>query len=265
VTDPVNDPVLLERRGAIGVLTLNRPEVRNALSPTLLERVNARLTELEADSSVRVIVLTGAGSAFCAGADLQNLRALSTASAEDNKRDSSLLAGVLRRLYQYPKPVIAAVNGAAVAGGAGLATACDFVIAAEHATFGYTEVKLGFVAAIVSVFLLRAIGEKHAKELLLTGKLVTALEAHRMGLVNEITSSDTVLERSLDIALEIARNSRTALETTKELLSLLPGMGLDEALRHAVGVNAWTRGTDDLREGVAAFLEKREPDWREKP
>jgi methylglutaconyl-CoA hydratase len=257
----VTPPVLLERRGAIAVLTLNRPEVRNALSPALLHALETHLDALDSDDTVRVIVLTGAGDAFCAGADLENLRALGSASSEDNKRDSRMLANVLRRIYVFPKPVIAALNGAAVAGGAGLATACDLVIAGENAKLGYTEVKLGFVAAIVSIFLLRAVGEKHARELLLTGKLVTALEAHRMGLVNEITPKERVLERALELAASLAKNSRTALETTKELLAVLPGMGLEESLRYAVGVNAWTRTTNDLREGVAAFLEKREPRW----
>ncbi len=258
----MTDPVLLELRPPVALLTLNRPEVRNALSPALLERLSDRLSELEANPAVRAVVLTGAGSAFCAGADLENLRALSTVSAETNQQDSSRLAALLERLYRFPKPVIAAVNGAAVAGGAGLATACDLVVASEEARLGYTEVKLGFVAAIVSVFLLRSVGEKHARELLLTGKLISSQEAYRIGLVNEVVPAAKTVERALGLALEVAQNSASALASTKELLAVLPGMGLSEAIQHAVLVNAWTRGTSDLREGVSAFLEKREPNWK---
>ena len=254
--------MLLERHGAVAVLTLNRPEVRNALNPALLEALSGHLDALEHDPSVRAVVLTGAGKAFSSGADLEHLKALTGASSEASKADADRLARVFHRLYTYPKPVIAAVEGTAIAGGAGLATACDLVVMAEGAKIGYTEVRLGFVAAIVSVFLVRTVGEKHARELLLTGKPITASEAHRMGLVNEVVPDGSSLPRALGLAQELAQNSRTALATTKELLAHLPGMGLEESLRHAAGVNAWIRTTEDLKEGVAAFLEKRPPHWQ---
>ncbi len=256
------EPILLESRGPIAILTLNRPEVRNALSPALLEALLEQLNALESDQNTRVLVLTGSGGTFSSGADLDNLRALTSASAEANKRDSSLIAHVLKRVYTFPKPVIAALEGAAIAGGAGLATACDIIVAAENTKLGYTEVRLGFVAAIVSVFLLRSIGEKRARELLLTGKLILAPEAERIGLINRVVPQGQALETAIDLALEIAQNSSTALSATKEILAHIPGMGLEESLHHAVQVNAWIRGTDDLREGVTAFLEKREPTWR---
>ncbi len=253
--------VQLEQQGPIAILTLNRPEVRNALSPALLQALEARLNALETDSSVRVIVLTGNGI-FSSGADLEHLRALAATSSEANKTDSNRLAGTLARLYTFPKPVIAAVEGAAIAGGSGLATACDLIVAGQSSRFGYTEVRLGFVAAIVSVFLLRCVGEKHARELLLTGRLISALEAQRIGLVNEMVPDGTALARALEIALEIAQNSISALAASKEALSVLPGMGLEEGLRYAATLNAWIRTTDDLKEGVTAFLERREPNWK---
>ncbi len=253
--------VLLEIQNQIAVLTLNRPEVRNALSPALLEALQTHLAALETNPHIRAVVLTGANNTFSSGADLENLKNLLSASAEMQKQDSSLIAQTLKRIYQFPKPIIAALEGAAVAGGAGLATACDLIVAAETTKIGYTEVKLGFVAAIVSVFLIRAIGEKHARELLLTGKLISALEAQRMGLVNEIVPSGTALTRAVEIARQIAQNSQTALSTTKELLGSLYSFGLEDGLQHAATVNAWIRGTDDLCEGVTAFLEKRSPKW----
>jgi methylglutaconyl-CoA hydratase len=252
--------VLLERREPVAVLSLNRPEVKNALSPELLLALQARLTELENDRTIRAVVLTGHGGVFSSGADLQNLKNLLSASAEAQKRDSSLIAQTLKQIYQFPKPIIAALEGAAVAGGAGLATACDLVVAAEDCKIGYTEVKLGFVAAIVSVFLIRAVGEKHARDLLLTGRLRLAPEAERMGLVNRVVSKGTALETAMVWAAEIAQNSSTALSTTKELLSSLYGMGLDESLNHAATINAWIRGTDDLRAGVTAFLGRKKPE-----
>ena len=260
--EPVDlEPVQLEQAGPIAILTLNRPEVRNALSPALLQALETRLNALETDSSVRVIILTGNGI-FSSGADLEHLRALAAASGQANKADSNRLAGTLAQLYTFPKPVIAAVEGAAIAGGAGLATACDLIVAGQSSRFGYTEVRLGFVAAIVSVFLLRCVGEKHARELLLTGRLIPAPEAHRIGLINEIVPDGTARARALEIALEIAQNSSSALAASKEALSVLPGMGLEEGLRYAATLNAWIRTTDDLKEGVAAFLERREANWK---
>lgn len=256
------EPILQEARGRVVVLVLNRPEVRNALSPELVRALLERLDAIEADAGARAVVLTGAGSVFSSGADLASLRELAGRSSEDNKADSALLARLVHRLYTFPKPVVAAVEGAAVAGGAGLATACDLVVAGEGARVGYTEVRLGFVAAIVGVILVRCTGEKVARDLLLSGRLVSAHDAQRFGLVTEIVPDGAALERAAALAASLAENSSTALAATKELLATLPGMGLEESLRYAVGLNAWVRTTDDLREGVAAFLEKRPPGWR---
>ncbi|MGY2893402.1 enoyl-CoA hydratase/isomerase family protein [Deinococcus sp. UYEF24] len=264
---PVNSEpaVLAERHGPVLLLRLNRPQVRNALNAELVAALHAELLAAQSEAQVRCVVLCGSGRAFSAGADLKALQDLGRASSEENKADSQRLADLLHLIYTGGKPVVAAIEGAAVAGGAGLASACDLVVAGEGARLGYTEVRLGFVAAIVMVFLLRSVGEKHARELLLTGRLVSAQEAHRMGLINEVVPDGGAEARALELAAEIAQSSSTALATTREMLSLLPGMGLAESLRYAALVNAWTRTTADLQEGVAAFLEKRAPGWRPAP
>ena len=237
---------------------------RVAVAVLLAQLTGLTLASLAGAQDVPVVFVHGI---FSSGADLEHLRALvgtssAATSSEANKADSNRLAGTLTRLYTFPKPVIAAVEGAAIAGGAGLATACDLIVAGQSSRFGYTEVRLGFVAAIVSVFLLRCVGEKHARELLLTGRLISALEAHRIGLVNEMVPDGTALARAFEIALEIAQTSTSALAASKEALSVLPGMGLEEGLRYAATLNAWIRTTDDLKEGVTAFLERREPNWK---
>ncbi|AEB10858.1 enoyl-CoA hydratase/isomerase family protein [Marinithermus hydrothermalis] len=241
------------------VLTLNRPEARNPLSPEVVQGLMEALDAAERDPNVRAVVLTGAGKAFSAGADLKFLEAVTELGAERNLEHSRELMRLFHRVYTYPKPTIAAVNGPAVAGGAGLATACDLVVMDETAKIGYTEVRIGFVAALVGVILTRTVGEKHAKELLLTGRLVPAHEAHRMGLVNEVVPQGKALERALELGREVTQNAPTSLALTKELLVALPGMGLEDGFRLAVLANAWVRETGDLKEGIRAFFEKRAP------
>jgi methylglutaconyl-CoA hydratase len=219
----------------------------------------AALDTAAQDPAIRAVVLTGAGPAFSAGADLEFLKQVTAAGAEANYAHSLELMRLFHRIYTFPKPTIAAINGPAVAGGAGLATACDLVVMSEQAQIGYTEVKIGFVAALVGVILVRAVGEKHARELLLTGKLVSALEAYRMGLVNRVVPAEQVLEEALALAQEVAANAPTSLALTKELLNALPGMGLEDGFRLASIANAWVRETGDLAEGIAAFFEKRPP------
>jgi len=219
----------------------------------------AALDTAAQDPAIRAVVLTGAGPAFSAGADLEFLKQVTAAGAEANYAHSLELMRLFHRIYTFPKPTIAAINGPAVAGGAGLATACDLVVMSERAQLGYTEVKIGFVAALVGVILVRAVGEKHARELLLTGKLISALEAYRMGLVNRVVPAEQVLEEALALGQEVAANAPTSLALTKELLNALPGMGLEDGFRLASIANAWVRETGDLAEGIAAFFEKRPP------
>lgn len=243
----------------IRLITLHDPQRRNPLSPALAKALLDALEAAEQDPAIRAVVLTGAGTAFSAGADLEFLKGVTTAGAEANYAHSLELMRLFHRVYTFRKPTIAAINGPAVAGGAGLATACDLAIMSEQAQIGYTEVKIGFVAALVGVILVRNVGEKHAKELLLTGRLVSAQEAYRMGLVNRVVPAEQVLEESLALAQEVSSNAPTSLSLSKELLNALPGMGLEDGFRLASLANAWVRETGSLAEGITAFFEKRPP------
>jgi methylglutaconyl-CoA hydratase len=244
----------------VASLTLNRPEKRNALSYELIDELLTALSEV-VTSSALVLILTGRGQAFCSGMDLENLKALVGRSADENRKDSETMARLFRSLAEFPKPTIAAVNGAALAGGCGLATLCDFTLAVPAAKFGYTEVRIGFVPAIVSTFLLRQIGEKSARELLLTGKIIGAEEAHRLGMVNEIVAAENLLTRAGELAEQLMENSPLSIEATKRLLNEYAGGERDRQIRSAVRENAAIRETEDFREGVTSFLEKRKPRW----
>ena len=251
------------RSGSTLTLTLDRPDKRNALSADLVGALKAALADAATDGALRVIVLTGAGRAFSAGADLAALQALQTASAEANLTDSEHLAGLFEAIYRHPKPVIAKVNGHAIAGGCGLAAVCDFSIVAEGAKLGFTETRIGFVPAIVTVFVLRKLGEAAARDLLLRGHLIEAAEAAQMGLVTHAVSPEDLDEAVDTLAHELAtETSASALALTKELLADVPGMGLAEALSHAARLNALARATDDCKAGVAAFLNKTSPPWK---
>jgi methylglutaconyl-CoA hydratase len=246
----------------LATVTLNRPDKRNAISYELIEDLLAALDEV-AKSPALVLILTGAGKAFCSGMDLDNLKALTGRSPEHSLKDSETMARLFRSLYDFFKPTIAAVNGPAIAGGCGLATLCDFTLAVPDAKFGYTEVRIGFVPAIVSTFLLRQIGEKHARDLLLTGRIVSADEAYRIGLINEIVAPDKLLDRARELATQLMENSPASLTCTKRLLSG-HAQELDTQIQSAVRENAAIRSTYDFREGVSSFLEKRKPRWSDK-
>jgi methylglutaconyl-CoA hydratase len=171
------------------------------------------------------------------------------------------MAHLFCSLYAFPRPTLAAVNGAAIAGGCGLATLCDFTLAVPEAKFGYTEVRIGFVPAIVSTFLLRQVGEKHARDLLLTGRIIAAEEAHRIGLINEIVPAETLIQSARELALQLLENSPASLACTKRLLSEHARVELDLQIQSAVRENAAIRATPDFREGISSFLEKRKPQW----
>lgn len=242
------------------MITLNRPDKRNAISYELIEDLLAALEEVRRSKAL-VLILTGAGKAFCSGMDLENLKALIGRSPEQSLKDSQIIARLLRTLYDFPKPTIAAVNGAAIAGGTGLATLCDFTLAVPDAKFGYTEVKIGFVPAIVSAFLLRQVGEKIARDLLFTGRLFDAEEAQRIGLVTEIVSAERLMARARELAGQLMENSPASLLYTKRLLSEAAREELDRQIDASVRENAAIRATADFREGIISFLEKRKPKW----
>ena len=244
----------------IAKITLNRPEKRNALSFQLLEELTDALAEAE-KSTAQIVILTGSGKAFCAGMDLEELKTLTGKSHTENVADSRKMAQILRRLYEFPKPTIAAVNGAAIAGGTGLATMCDFTLAVPEAKFGYTEVRIGFVPAIVSSILVWQVGHKIARDLLLTGRLFDAAEAHRLGLVNEVVATQELMNRARELATQLMENSPTSLRLTKKLVNGFISAQLDAQIEQAVEENAGIRQTADFQEGVASFLEKRKPRW----
>lgn len=252
--------VQLAYEGGLATITLNRPDKRNAISFELIDDVLRALDEV-AKSDAIVLIITGAGKAFCSGMDLDNLKALLGRTPEQNLQDSQTMVGLFRSLYEFPKVTIAAVNGPAIAGGTGLALLCDFTLAVPEAKFGYTEVRIGFVPAIVSTFLLRQIGEKQARDLLLTGRLFGSDEAMRLGLVNEIVPAETLMLRARELASQIMENSVSSLRATKQLLTDHARVELEAHIDAAVRENAAIRLTADFREGITSFLEKRKPIW----
>jgi len=242
-------------------ICLNRPARRNALNTELLNELRQSLAELEAHSEIRAVILTGEGKAFCSGLDLEELQQMHQKSFEESLADSRRYADVLKQIYLYSKPVIAALNGPAIAGGCGLASVCDLVVAARSARLGYTEAKIGFVAAIVSYFLARNVGEKTARDLLFTARLVEPEEACRMGLVNEVVEDNELLSRVRELTRQLCANSAQSIRASKALLARIISPDLDEALDYACELNARSRSSADCIEGVAAFLEKRRPKW----
>ena len=244
----------------IATVTFNRPEKRNALSFEMIGEILSALDEIE-KSQALVAIFTGGGKAFCAGMDLDELKSLTSKTHAENVEDSRRMAMLFRRLYDFPKPTIAAVNGPAIAGGTGIATMCDFTIAAPEAKFGYTEVRIGFVPAIVSSILVWQTGHKIARDLLLTGRIFDAEEAHRIGLANDIVPADGLIKRSRELAEQLMENSPSSVQLTKRLINGFISDTLDRQIEQGVNENAAIRQTSDFREGVTSFLEKRKPRW----
>jgi methylglutaconyl-CoA hydratase len=256
----IYNTIQLAYDAGVATITLNRPDKRNAVSFELIKDLLAVLEEVEKSDAI-VAILTGAGKAFCSGMDLENLKALIGRTAEQNLEDSQTMVRMFRALYEFPKVTIAAVNGAAIAGGTGLALLCDFTLAVPEAKFGYTEARIGFVPAIVSTFLFRQVGEKQARDLLLTGRLFSADEALRMGLINEVVPSEKLMARARELAATLMENSPSSLRATKKLLNDHARAELDAQIDAAVRENAAIRRTADFREGISSFLEKRKPVW----
>ncbi len=256
--------LILDISGAVATITLNRPDKRNAMSATMIAELQTALDEIE-KSHVRVGILTGAGKAFCSGMDLEMLAAIAQQTPAENQEDSRRMAKMFRRIWSFPRPLIAAVNGAALAGGCGIATLCDFTLAVAEAKFGYTEVKIGFLPALVSVFLIRQIGEKRTRDLLLTGRILEAVEAKEMGLVKEIVPAENLIARSKELAELLIAASPASLSRAKRLMTSAAAASVDADLERAILENARIRCTSDFKEGLASFLEKRKPVWQGKP
>jgi methylglutaconyl-CoA hydratase len=253
--------IIVSDAGPIRTITLNRPDRRNAMTPEMQTELIAAMKD--ASTSARVLILTGAGDAFCSGLDLSALQAMQSQSEDSDayRVDARRVATLFRTLYELPIPTIAAVHGPAIAGGTGLATICDFTLATPASKFGYTEARIGFVPALVSAYLSLQLGDKRSRDLLLTARIFDATEAHRLGLVNEIVAPEDLTERAHALAASLIANSPQALAATKRLLAAQNKTWLDTAIEAALDANSAARETADFREGVAAFLEKRKPTW----
>src|SRR5438067_6982433 len=249
-------PVLLAIADGIARITLNRPEKRNALNDVMIGALKDALRLADRDESVRTVILAGAGADFCSGADLAALQKISDASVAENLEDARSLMELFTLIRSVRVPVVAAVRGRALAGGCGLATACDLVIAARSARFGYPEVKIGFVPAMVMAILRRNVSEKRAFELITLGEEISADEAERIGLVNHVFADEDFEESVERYVAASERVSRTAVVLTKRLLYQMDGMSFDAALQTSADVNTIARMTEDCRAGIARILAK---------
>ncbi len=256
--------IKIQVHGPTATVTLNRPEKRNALSRALLAELHQALDDLHQERRVRGVVLAAAGHAFCAGMDLAEM--LATTEQEDRHdqwhKDSVVYHDLIERMLRFPKPLVAAVSGPAVAGGAGLVMACDLVVATTGATFGFPEPRRGIVAGMVAPLLAFRVGGGHAARLLLTAELIDAREAHRLGLFHELVEDDKIWARANQLVLDIARSAPEAVQMTKRLLNETIGEQMFSQLAAGAAISATSRTTEAAAEGLAAFKEKREPEWK---
>jgi len=260
VTD---DTVLLAVDGAVATVTLNRPETHNAFDDALIARLTRTLEDVGARDDVRVVVLAGRGKSFCAGADLAHMKKAAAFSQEQNVADARALARLLTVLGGLPRPTVALVQGPAYGGGVGLVSACDIALAAERASFALTEVRLGLIPAVISPYVIRTIGESHARRLMLTGERFDAAHARRIGLVHEVVPAEALGARGAEVVAMLLQGSPDAHRRAKALIDAVSGRPIDEALADDVARRiAAARASEDGREGIAAFLEKRAPNWR---
>ena len=254
--------LLYNTKQRVTYITLNRPEKRNAFNELLVEELKHAFNKAEQDSNTKIVVLKANGKVFSAGADLSYLQSLQKNSYEENLEDSRNLKDLYQHIYSFKKVVIAQVEGHAIAGGCGLATVCDFTFAVPEIKFGYTEVKIGFVPAIVMVFLLKKIGELKTKELLLTGKLISSEKAKEISLINNVFSRETIAEKVFNFAQKLClETSGQSLEITKKMIAEIQKMEYKEAFDFASKMNAKARATDDCKKGISSFLNKNKIVW----
>ena len=254
--------ILYSVQERICTITMHRPEKRNALDDIVIQELTSAIVAASKDTAVKVIVLTGHNSIFCAGADLEYLQKLSHYDFNQNSDDSKSLMRLFQLMYTLRKPIIAKVNGPAIAGGCGLATVCDIIIASSAATFGYTEVKIGFIPAIVLPFLVKRIGEAKARELVLTGNILSAHQALSIGLVNEVVDADTLDTRVTEISQALCNgSSNSSMGLIKEMLSTIGSMNINDALEFASNMNAVVRMSEDCKKGISAFINKEKNIW----
>jgi methylglutaconyl-CoA hydratase len=249
--------ILYELRDGIARITLNRPEKRNALDGEMVAELKAAFSASASDASCRVVLLLGAGTDFCSGADLANLEKTAQNSVLDNLADARSTADLFLMMRNHPRPVIAAVKGRALAGGCGIATACDIILAAQSAQFGYPEVNIGFVPAMVMAILRRTVSEKAAFEIVVTGETVSAARAYELGLVHRVFSDEEFASEMDAYVAKLAAKSASAIMLSKRLLYNMDSMSFEAALQAGVEINAIARQTEDCRKGVERFLKKK--------
>lgn len=249
--------IIYELRDGVGWITLNRPDKRNALDGELVSELKQAIVASAADPQCCVVLLSGAGTDFCSGADLSALEKTAQAGVLDNMADARGTAELFLMMRNHPHPIVAAVHGRALAGGCGIATACDIILAAESAQFGYPEVNIGFVPAMVMAILRRSISEKAAVELVATGEIISAARAHQLGLVHHVYADDKFAAETSTYAARLAAKSASAITLSKRLLYNMDSMSFEAALEAGVEINAIARLTDDCRRGVERFLKKK--------
>jgi methylglutaconyl-CoA hydratase len=247
---------LYDVQGGVARITLNRPEKRNALNPELIASLKDSLARSARDENVRVVLLSGAGQDFCSGADLAGLDRTAESGVLDHIETARHLADTILAMRQHPRPIVAAVRGRALAGGCGVATACDLILASESAQFGYPEVKIGFVPAMVMAILRRSVSEKRAFELITTGEIITAPQAHAVGMINRVYPDAEFDARVEDYVAALASKSASAVSLSKHLLYHMDGMTFEAALEAGVHGNVLARMTEDARRGIERFVKK---------
>lgn len=255
--------IIIKVEAAVGVITLNRPESHNAFDELLINEITTGLRELEADPKVRTVVLASTGRSFCAGADLNWMRRAAQYSAAENRRDAYRIAELLSTLNALPKPTVARVQGSAFGGGVGLIAACDIAVASRDAMFALTEVKLGIIPAIISPYVVAAIGERYSRRFMLSAERFSATEAHRIGLLHEIVAGEGQLDEAIGkIADSLVNNGPNALAECKALIRDVVNQANDEtSIERTVERLSRVRSSPEGREGVSAFIEKRKPNW----
>jgi methylglutaconyl-CoA hydratase len=261
----MNDAVILTTIDSSGraTVTMNRPELHNAFNENLVASLTESLRRLDADPAVRLVILAANGKSFSAGADLNDMRRMADNSREQNLADAKAIAGLMRTLNALAKPTVALVQGAAYGGGVGLTSCCDIAIATERATFCVSEVKLGLIPAVISPYVLAAIGARAARRYFVTAEIISAGEAHRLGLVHEVVADEQELAGAADrISTQLLKNGPGAMTAAKQLIATVSGRLVDDVLvAHTAGLMADRRASAECRDGLSAFLEKRPPAW----
>ncbi|MFC1683550.1 enoyl-CoA hydratase/isomerase family protein [Candidatus Zixiibacteriota bacterium] len=261
MVDKNYETILTSQDGPIIRIALNRPEVHNAFNDKMVEELLEVFSDIAERQDLRVVILTGQGKSFCAGADLNWMRRVKDYSFEENLKESKRLADLMYAIYALPLPTIARINGATIGGGTGLMAACDLVIAAQSAKISLSEVKLGLVPAVISPYVVRRAGESACRQFMLTGERLTAEKALDFGLVNQVVPMENLDEAVQEHAAQLLTSGPEALKTCKELLRRVPEMSFEEVKSYTAEVIARLRLSDEGQEGMAAFLEKRKPKW----